>query len=384
MSDLCPHFGACGGCASQDVPYDRQLSIKDALVREAVAASSPAEIRPILPSPDVWYYRNKMEFAFGGLKDGPVLLGLRRKGRFDRVEDLSECRILSPEAGRLLAAARGWAVTENLPTYHLKSHRGFLRYLAVREGKNTGERMVHLVTAAGEAPRDSFLAALDASGVRVDCVVWSVNPDLSDLAYGLQKAAWRGNGTITETLEGKPYVITPTGFFQTNTRGAESLYGVVREMIGKAGTLIDLYCGAGSIGLFCLDRAERLVGVELHGPSVESARENARRQGAARAEFIQSDAAAAIKDPRFQEAWNAPDAVAVLDPPRPGLAPALRQFLLDHPPARWVYVSCNPKALAVDLSVLSPVFAVDRVQAVDLFPHTPHVETAVLLRRKTV
>lgn len=392
MSDLCPHFGVCGGCASQDVPYERQLALKDALVRETVAPFAPGEVRPILPSPDLWHYRNKMEFAFGGLKDGPVLLGLRQKGRFDRVESLSECRISSPDAGKLLGAVRAWAEVEKLPTYHLKSHRGFLRYLAVREGKNTGERLIHLVTAStaamGENPdearlRDSFMAALDASGVRADSVVWSVNPDLSDLAYGVTKGVWRGAETITETLEGKPYVITATGFFQTNTRGAEKLYGVVRDFVGKAGTLVDLYCGAGSIGLFCADRADRLLGVELHGPSVENARENARRQGVTHAEFIQSDAATVLLEPRFREAWLSPDAVAVLDPPRPGLAPALRQFLLQNPPARWVYVSCNPKALAVDLSDLVKGFSVDAVQAVDMFPHTPHVETAVLLRRKT-
>ncbi len=149
----------------------------------------------------------------------PPLLGLRRKGRFDRVEDLSECRLLSPEAGPLLAAVRGWAVAEKLPTYHLRSHNGFLRYLVVREGKNTGQRMVHLVTARGTAPRDSFLKAVDDAGVRVDAALWSVNAGLSDLAFGEPRAVWRGDGTITESLEGKPYVITPTGFFQTNTRG---------------------------------------------------------------------------------------------------------------------------------------------------------------------
>jgi 23S rRNA (uracil-5-)-methyltransferase RumA len=323
-----------------------------------------------------------MEFAFGGLKDGPVLLGLRRKGRFDMIEDLAECRILSPEAGPLLAAVRAWAVREKLPTYHLKSHKGFLRYLAVREGKNTGQRMVHLVTASGDAPRDSFLQALDDAGVRADAVTWSVNPDLSDQAFGIVKAHWRGEGEITETLEGKPYVITPTGFFQTNTRATEKLYGLVRDFAGRADALVDLYCGAGSIGLFCADRAERLVGVEVHGPSVENARRNAARQGVAHAVFLQADAADAMKEPAFLEAWRSPGAVAVLDPPRPGLAPPLRRFLLDNPPARWVYVSCNPKALSGDLASLSEGFAVEAAGAVDMFPHTPHVETVVSLRRK--
>ncbi len=381
MNDLCPHFGSCGGCTFQDVPYEQQVAAKDAQVRESVLPFSPAEVRPILPSPDVWFYRNKMEFAFGGLKDAPPLLGLRQKGKFDRVVDLTECRILSPDAGRLLTAVRRWAEAEKLPTYHLKSHKGFLRYLVVREGKNTGERMVHLVTAVGEAPAESFLSALDAAGVRADTVVWSVNAGLSDLARGEAKAVWRGTGTITETLEGKPYVITPTGFFQTNTRAAETLYGVVRDFAGEGEAMVDLYCGAGTIGLFCASRFRRVVGVELNASSIESARENAQRQGAT-AEFIEADAAVAVREPSFREVWDHPGTVAVLDPPRPGLAPAVRQLLLEKPPARWVYVSCNPKALAVDLSILNPVFSVDAVQAVDLFPHTPHVETAVRLRRR--
>jgi 23S rRNA (uracil1939-C5)-methyltransferase len=382
LADLCSHFGLCGGCASQDVPYPEQLSAKDGVVRQAVEAFSPGEIRPIIPSPDVWFYRNKMEFAFGGLKDGPVLLGLRQKGKFDRVVSLEECRILSPEAGKLMSAVRRWAEAEKLPTYHLRSHKGFLRYLAVREGKSTGERMLHLITASGEAPAESFLKAVDDAGVRADTVVWSVNPDLSDLAYGAVKALWRGNGTITETLEGKPFVITPTGFFQTNTRATEKLYGVVASFLGEADTLLDFYCGAGTIGLFCAGRAKRVWGVEVHGPSVESARENARRQGVSNAEFVQADAAAVTRDTRLLEVWSRPGTVAVMDPPRPGLSPDVRQLLLHKPLERWVYVSCNPKALTADLAMLSSGYKVDVVQPVDLFPHTPHLETVLLLSRR--
>jgi 23S rRNA (uracil1939-C5)-methyltransferase len=380
---LCPHFGDCGGCASQDVPYAAQLAAKDALVRETLAPFSPGELRPILPSPDVFHYRNKMEFAFGGLKDEPPLLGLRRKGRFDRVVDLAECRLLSPEAGPLLAAVRRWATAEKLPTYHLKSHKGFLRYLVVREGKNTGRRMVHLVTAAGEAPKASFLQALDDSGVRVDTAVWSVNAGLSDLARGESSAVWRGDGTITEALEGKPYVITPEGFFQTNTRGAERLYGVVRDFVGsRVDALVDFYCGAGSIGLFCADRAGRVLGVELHAPSVQSARANAKLQGVSHAEFVAADAAAFARDPGLLALWGHPGTLAVMDPPRPGLAPEVRRLLVERPVSRWVYVSCNPKALSGDLAHLCSVYSVEAAQPVDLFPHTPHVETAVLLRKK--
>lgn len=324
-----------------------------------------------------------MEFAFGGLKDGPVLLGLRQRGKFDRVVDLSECFLLSPDAGRLLSAVRGWATAAGLPTYHLKSHKGFLRYLVVREGKNTGQRMVCLVTAEGELPGAGLLAALDAAGVPVDTVIWTVNAGLSDTAQGVPREILRGTGTIDEVLRGKRFQISPSTFFQTNTRGADVLLDVIGEFLGHgAEILFDLYCGSGSIGLALMDRARRLIGVELNPAAVEDARANARRQGADGAEFHALDAAAFARSSDFQNLWTSPGAVAVVDPPRPGLQTDVRRLLVEKPVARWVYVSCNPEALVRDLTALSLVYHPVVVQPVDLFPHTPHVETVVLLERR--
>ncbi|MBK7688295.1 MAG: 23S rRNA (uracil(1939)-C(5))-methyltransferase RlmD [Elusimicrobia bacterium] len=391
---LCPHFGtgdrppgipasACGGCASQDRPYDHQLAHKESLVRRLTDPFLTGEFRPIVPSPDVFHYRNKMEFAFGGLKDEPPLLGLRQKGRFDRVVDLTECRLLSPEAGPLLAAVRGWALAEKWPTYHLKSHRGLLRYLVVREGKNTGERMVALVTAEGEIPKDGFLAALDASGARVDTVVWMVNAGLSDVAHGEERAVWRGRGTIDDRLGKKVFRVSPRSFFQSNTRGAEKLYGIVGDFLGEgADTLFDVYCGGGAIGLCLADRVKQVVGIESNPAAVADALQNARVQEAPNTEFHALDAATFAKTPAWVERWRAPRAVAVMDPPRPGLQPDVRRLLLEQPVSRWVYVSCNPEALARDLAYLAPVYDVKTVQPVDLFPHTPHVETVVRLDLK--
>lgn len=326
-----------------------------------------------------------MEFAFGGLKDQPPLLGLRQKGKFDRIVDLSECRLQSPEVGPLLAAVRAWAIQEKLPTYHLKSHRGFLRYLVVREGKNTGQRMVCLVTSEGEIPRDSFLEALRSSGVRVDTVVWSVNAGLSDVAWGEERAVLLGPGFIEDKLGDLTFRISPRTFFQTNTRGAERLYQIIKEGLPTSGgTLFDLYCGSGSIGLFCADRVERVIGIELNPHAVADARSNAEAFGVSQAEFHAMDASTFAKSAEFLERWKTPGARAVLDPPRPGLQPEVRKLLLDHPIQEWIYVSCNPEALARDLVLLSPAYLIDRVQVVDLFPHTPHVETVVYLKKRSV
>lgn len=381
-STLCPHFGVCGGCATQDQPYAQQLAAKEAMVRRVLQPFPIPTFLPIVPSPDEFFYRNKMEFAFGGLKEAPPLLGLRQKGKFDRIVDLTECRLQSPDVGRLLASVRAWAVQENLPTYHLKSHRGFLRYLVVREGKNTGQRMVVLVTAEGEIPKESFLEALTSSGARVDTVVWSVNAGLSDVAWGEERAVLMGPGFIEEKLGNLTFKISPRTFFQTNTRGAERLYQIIKEALPVSSqTLFDVYCGSGSIGLFCADRVGRLIGIELNPQAVSDARANAQSFGVAHAEFHSLDASAFAKSQNFLGHWNGPGAVAVMDPPRPGLSADVQKLFLEHPVAQWIYVSCNPEALARDLAVLMPTYHVHSVQPVDLFPHTPHVETVVVLYR---
>lgn len=373
----------CGGCATQDQPYAQQLVFKEDLIRRTLLPFSPQIFRPILPSPDEYFYRNKMEFAFGGLKDQPPLLGLRQKGKFDRIVDLGECRLQSPDVVPLLSAVRAWAIKENLPTYHLKSHKGYLRYLVVREGKMTGQRMVCLVTAEGPLPKESFLQTLQSSGVRVDTVVWSVNATLSDVAWGEERAVLLGPGSIEDKLGGLTFRISPRTFFQTNTRGAERLYQLIKDGLPPSrGIFFDLYCGSGSIGLFCADRADKVIGIELNPQAVADAQANAIAFGATQAEYRAMDASTFAKSPAFIEQWNAPGAIAVLDPPRPGLQPDVRQLLLDHPIERWVYVSCNPEALARDLTVLVPTYQIETAQAVDLFPHTPHVETVVFLKKR--
>lgn len=377
---LCQHFGDCGGCASQDVAYETQLAAKEAEVQRVVEPFKPQEFRPILASPGIFYYRNKMEFAFAG-NGGELQLGLRRQGRFNQVVNLKECLLLSPETGALLEAVRQWAIRENLTPYDLRFHQGFLRYLVVREGKNTGERLVCLVTAAGDLPEKSFLESL-AAVCRIDTVVWSVHDGLSDVARGARNTVLAGPGYIKDNLNDLTFHISPTAFFQTNTRGAETLYGVVRDYISQgADPFIDFYCGGGAIGLFCADRARRVLGVEIHPPAVEDARANAARLGI-NAQFICADAAEFARSPELLREWTSPNAAVVMDPPRAGLAPAVKKLLCEHLVARWVYVSCNPRALAADLPILNDAYQIKSVQPVDMFPHTPHVETVLLLESR--
>lgn len=324
-----------------------------------------------------------MEFAFGPAPEGGVALGLRQKNKFDGLVDLKECRLISPDAGVLLQAVRQWAATEKIAPYNLRNHSGFLRYLVVREGKNTGQRMVNVVTAAGGLPKESLVQALEKSGVSISTVLWTVQDGLSDVTYGGESTVLKGSGFIDEKLGSLTFRISPNGFFQTNSRGAEGLYRVIKDFVGpRVEALVDFYCGAGTIGLFCADGAGRVLGVEKHAPSVEDARWNASRQEATHAEFHAADAAAFAANPACLSVWNEPGTVAIMDPPRPGLPPPVKRLLREHPVERWIYVSCNPKALAVDLPLLAEMYQVDTVQPVDMFPHTPHVETVLLLARK--
>jgi 23S rRNA (uracil1939-C5)-methyltransferase len=287
--------------------------------------------------------------------------------------------------GRLLAAVRAWAVRENSPTYHLRSHRGFLRYLVVREGKNTGQRMVCLVTAEGELPKESFPGRPSSQSGRVDTVVWSVNAGLSDVAWGEERAVLFGSGHIEDKLGNLTFQISPRTFFQTNTRGAERLYQIIKDGLpASCPTFFDVYCGSGSIGLFCADRVEKLVGIELNEVAVSDARANAESFGMPSRAVSQPWTHLFLPNrPNFLEAWKSPGRRGC-DGPAP-TRPVGRTFgncCWITPSNQWVYVSCNPEALARDLAVLSARYSVQSVQPVDLFPHTPHVETLVQLKTK--
>lgn len=381
----CAHFGACGGCARQDLPYDEQV------LRKAERVSSLLEplglaVGAVHPSPEPWYYRNKMEFSFGDVyppvAGGPGLkLGLKAKGKWYQVMDLSECFLLSPETPALLAAVRRWASRERLEPYNGKRHRGFLRHLIVREGKNTGDRLVLLVTAPGELPKASFIKEVRAA-YPATTILWGTNAKVSDTALAEAVEILDGPGFIREELrfggEKALFQISPYSFFQTNTGGAQVLYGIVRGWLSRREPrlLLDLYCGGGGIGISCASACGGVVGVETTPSAVEDAKTNASLNGLGRVQFYGGAVEALLPSLLAMK----PDA-AVVDPPRSGLHAKAVEALLALGPEALAYVSCNPEALARDLKALSPGYRAARAEVVDLFPHTEHVETAVWLER---
>lgn len=386
LTGLCPHFGLCGGCRSQNVPYEEQIRLKAERVSGLLAGAGVKVPLKVNPSPGAWFYRNKMEFAFGDvyppLEGGPTTrLGLKERGRWHSVVDLSECRLLSPETGPLLIRLREWAEREKVAPYNSHKHLGILRHLVLREAKNGPGRMAILVTAPGEFPRESFLEAL--SPYPATTVLRGLNAKVADTALADSLEVWTGDGVIEEILRfpGRElkFRISPYSFFQTNTRGAEVLYGILRTWLGsvRPKAALDLYCGGGGIGLCIADVCGNVLGVETNPAAVADANANAALNGIANASFR----AAPVETGLTALLADGPDAV-VVDPPRAGLHPKAAEALSLRPPPVLAYVSCNPEALARDLKLLSISYDAERAELVDLFPHTEHVETAVLLRRR--
>lgn len=380
----CAHFGLCGGCfcppGSRPPPYAQELQTKEAQVRGLLAPFDVKEWRPIVSSPDEWRYRNKMEFAFA-VWDDAMVLGLRQAGRFDRIIDLQQCGLVSESAEEILRKTREWARGKSLTGYHRRRHVGDLRYLVVREAKNTPDRMaVLLTTSAGAAKFDP--AELEFLKPYTSTAFLGVTDSLSDLAITPDMRLLWGPGTILEKVLDRTYRISPYSFFQTNTRGTERLYGLLRDW-GRSigGTLIDLYCGSGGITLALAGDFERALGIDTNKSAIQDAKENAERNGLTNTEFVCEDALdCLVKLPGSKLAIQL--SAMVVDPPRPGLHPKALQALLEMNPLNLAYVSCNPESLARDLQSLAPLYTIKSVQPVDLFPHTAHVETLCLMEHK--
>ncbi|MBI4422730.1 MAG: 23S rRNA (uracil(1939)-C(5))-methyltransferase RlmD [Elusimicrobia bacterium] len=380
----CGHFGECGGCQLQDRAYDEQLVLKAERVAALLAPLGWTKPVPAHASPDAWYYRNKMEFSFQDVFPAPplgqdyLLLGLKRRNRWDKVMNLTECHLLSPEAPKLLAGVHAWALRENMEPYNLHKQQGFLRHLVVREGKNTKDRMVMLVTNPGKLPEKSFVEAVRAA-YPATSVLWGVNGRSADVARSDKLQRLFGEDHITEELLGRKFRISPFSFFQTNSRGAGALYTLLREWLQELApkNLLDLYCGSGAISLCVADLCERVLGVELVESAVLDARHNAQTNAVTNAEFMAAKTEELLP---VLAAQNLEIDTVITDPPRCGMHPDAAKALRSMGAAHVIYVSCNPKALAEDIRRIGEYYSLERVECVDLFPHTDHVETVALLR----
>jgi len=381
----CAHYPACGGCRFQDLAYEAQVAAKADQVAEAlrrIGGLVDPPLEPIVPAESVFHYRNKMEYSFTQTADGPAL-GLHRAGRWDEVLEIERCWLTTDLGNAIRNAVRDWAREEGLEGYDQAAGTGYLRHLVVREGRNTGQTLVQLVTAAGERFEAGYFVEVLCRFPEVRSIHWAINDTPSEVTNLPTKLLW-GEEAIEERLCDLRFRVRPNAFLQTNTGMAEILYGLAGEAAGLTGTetVYDLYCGIGTIGLTLASRAGSVWGVEVSEESVACAIENAELNGITNAAFFAGNVGQVLEE--LRERAGDPD-VVVVDPPRAGLAgKALRRLGRLGAP-RLVYVSCNPTTLASDVKVLSTEWGYElkRAQPVDMFPHTPHVETVAVLERVT-
>lgn len=396
---FCDHFGLCGGCKWQMLPYEKQMEYKQQQVEDNLRRIGHLEfpaISPILGATKTRRYRNKLEFTFSNkayLTDEEIraageewpkrnALGFHIPRLFDKVLDIQTCHLQEEPANLIKNTIRDWAERHHLSFYDIRRQEGWLRNLVLRIC-TTGEVMVNLVIHHElEAERTTLLDHLLAAVPEITTLLYTINPKKNDSIFDLEPKVYSGKGYVTEKLEDFTFKIGPKSFFQTNTYQGEALYKVTRDFAGLTGAEIvyDLYCGTGSIGIFVSRQAKKVIGIELISEAIDDARENASANAVDNATFFAGDVTG-ICDDAFFAAHGAPD-VIITDPPRAGMHEKLTAKLLEVAAPRIVYVSCNPATQARDLALLNEKYTIEKIQPVDMFPHTHHIENVVLLQRR--
>ncbi|MEG0773443.1 23S rRNA (uracil(1939)-C(5))-methyltransferase RlmD [Clostridium sp.] len=380
----CETFGVCGGCSHGHLSLEKQLDFK---VQQVLALLKDKKIEGfeflgIETSPLEYEYRNKMEFTFGDFeKGGELTLGMHAKNKSFAIVSVDKCQIVDEDFRAILSKTLEHFKNENLPYYKVMKHEGFLRNLVIRKAINTGEVLVNIVTTSQVNYDFSEFAKkikeLNLNG-KITGIIHTVNDSLSDVVQADKVNILYGREYIIENLLGLNFKINPFAFFQTNTKGAEALYSMVRDFMGdsEAKVVFDLYCGTGTIGQIVAPKAKKVLGIELIEEAVEAAKENAKLNNLTNCEFIAGDVTHVIKDVKTK-----PD-IIILDPPRPGVHPVALDYVIKFNATEIIYVSCNPKSLAVDLAVLvAHGYKVEKIKLMDMFPHTPHIETVVRLSK---
>ncbi|WP_240409945.1 23S rRNA (uracil(1939)-C(5))-methyltransferase RlmD [Flavisolibacter nicotianae] len=436
---FCQHFGVCGGCQWQMLPYDKQLQYKhqqvyDNLTRIGKVALPP--FQPIIGAEEDKFYRNKLEYTFStkeytpappprsglpltpsagggtantqppltqeanshtgpshsealqpgqspfGETGGPGVLGFHARGFFDKIVSIEKCWLQPEPTNALRNALRGFALEKGYSFYDFRGHRGLLRLLQFRIC-TTGEVMVNVVFGEDDKKsREEIMQFIDTGFPGITTLLYTVNLKMNDSIFDLEPITYKGKGYVVEQLEDFRFKIGPKSFFQTNTKQGEKLYQVTRDFAELDGSqvLYDLYCGTGSIGIFCSRGAKKIIGVEAIEAAVEDAKENAALNNIGHAEFYAGDVIR-VCDDAFFAAHGRPD-VIITDPPRAGMHPKLVEKILEMEAPTVVYVSCNPATQARDLALLDEKYQVTRVQPVDMFPHTHHIENVVQLKMR--
>lgn len=380
----CKHFGECGGCSMLSVPYEKQLQIKEKQVMDLFLSQDifGFQFMGIEKSPQDTKYRNKMEYTFGDeKKDGPLTLGLHKKGRHIDIMTVDDCFLVDDDFIKVLTSTVKYFDEKKLPYYKTINHKGYLRNLVVRKGINTNELMVNIVTSSQEdfdmSEYKDLLLSLDINS-KIVSILHTINDGLADAVNCDELKVLYGRDYLNEEVLGLKFKVSPFSFFQTNTKGAEKLYSIAREFIGehKDKVVFDLYSGTGTIGQVMASSAKKVYGIEIVEEAVKVANENAKLNNLSNCEFIAGDVSKTVKNLKTK-----PDLI-IVDPPRPGVHKDAIKDICGFEAKEIVYISCNPKTLVLDLvEFMNFGYKVEKVKCMDMFPNTPHVETVVKLVR---
>lgn len=398
IKPVCRHFGVCGGCKWQHLPYSLQLKYKEKQVTDnltRIGKIHPGEILPIVASDEIYYYRNKLEFTFSDRRwftkeeldsetdfSGKDALGFHVPGFFDKVLDIKECHLQPEPSGSIRNAVRRYAHRKGLSFFNLRQQSGFLRNLVIRT-TGSGDVMVIVVFFLDEQERiEGLLDFLAEEFPRITSLWYIINRKKNDSLADQEPVLYRGDDYLTEEIGGLKFRIGPKSFFQTNSRQAEKLYGIARDFAGLTGreTVYDLYCGTGTIAAYLASQAARVTGIEYIEEAVHDARINSDINNLKNTEFVAGDLKDVLCDSFFRDHGH-PD-VIITDPPRAGMHANVVRSVMEAGPARIVYISCNPATQARDISMLSERYEVVKIQPVDMFPQTHHVENVALLKLK--
>lgn len=396
VDSACPHFGACGGCIYQTLPYEEQLKLKSGQVKklmdDAIDGACEYEFLGIKPSPKQYEYRNKMEFSFGDeYKDGPLALGMHKRGSFYDIVTVTDCQIVDADFRAVLKATLKFFQEHGQKFYHRLSHEGYLRHLLVRKAAKTGEILIDLITTTqdtGSSVTEEELLKAWADvlcGLSLDGTIRGIlhtrNDSVADVVKNEGTDILYGEDFFYEELLGLRFKISPFSFFQTNSLGAEVLYSTARDFIKEQNsldgkTVFDLYSGTGTIAQMLAPVCKEVVGVEIVEEAVEAAKENAALNGLSNCRFIAGDVLKVL-----DEVLEKPDYI-VLDPPRDGIHPKAITKIIDYGVENMIYISCKPTSLARDLEIfLAHGYTVGKICCVDMFAATPHAETICTLHK---
>jgi 23S rRNA (uracil1939-C5)-methyltransferase len=402
---FCEHFQACGGCQWQMLPYAEQLKYKHKQVLDnltRIGKVALPEMLPIVGANKTEYYRNKVEYTFAtkkfvpseefkALKDAglPIVTegsfgGFHAKGMFDKVVEINKCHLQAEPTNQIRNAIVQFCIENKYPFYDIKNHTGWLRNMMVRIA-TTGEWMVNIMLGyENEKMRTHLLDFVLSKFPNITSLIYTINTKLNDSIYDLEPIAYSGKGYIIEKLENYQFIIGPKSFFQTNTKQGEQLYNITKNFAELTGTqtVYDLYCGTGSIGIYVSSLAKKIIGVEAVPEAIEDAKKNAALNNITHASFFAGDVIDICNDAFFAQHGFAD--VVITDPPRAGMHEKLVNKLLEIASPTIVYVSCNPATQARDLALLDEKYVVTKIQPVDMFPHTHHIENVVQLKLRTV